>query len=117
MAKKRNKKSKKESFPQRLKRARAMENWKQNELSYHAGINPSIIAHFEMGSRKPSFENLKRISKALNVTSDYLLGLSNNPKPTSPSIPLVSSINKLTSKDASLVKSFIRILNNRKKKA
>ena len=113
MAKKRTKKAIKESFPQRLKKARAMENWKQKDLAYHSDLTRAAISQFESGEREPTFKTLKKLSKALNVTSDYLLGLSNNPKPTSHSIPLVSSINNLNSKDAYLVKSFIRILKKK----
>ena len=34
------------------------------------------MSHFETGTRKPSFDNLKRLADALRVTTDYLLGRS-----------------------------------------
>ena len=34
----------------------------------------SAISHFETGTRKPSFDNLRRLADALDVTTDYLLG-------------------------------------------
>lgn len=30
--------------------------------------------HFETGTRKPSFDNLRNLADALDVTTDYLLG-------------------------------------------
>lgn len=37
-------------------------------------MQPSAIAHFEAGRRKPSFDNVRSLSRALKVTADYLLG-------------------------------------------
>ena len=37
---------------------------------------PSAIAHFEGNRRKPSFANVRTLAKALNVSSDFLLGRS-----------------------------------------
>lgn len=38
------------------------------------GLQPSAVAHFEADRRKPSFDNVRGLAKALSVTSDYLLG-------------------------------------------
>jgi transcriptional regulator with XRE-family HTH domain len=37
-------------------------------------MQPSAIAHFEGGRRKPSFDNVRALAKALKVSADYLLG-------------------------------------------
>lgn len=37
-------------------------------------MQPSAIAHFEAGRRKPSFDNVHALAKALKVTADFLLG-------------------------------------------
>lgn len=37
-------------------------------------MQPSAIAHFEAGRRKPSFDNVRALAEALNVTADFLLG-------------------------------------------
>jgi len=37
-------------------------------------MSASTISHFETGTRKPSFDNLRRLADALDVTTDYLLG-------------------------------------------
>jgi len=37
-------------------------------------MQPAAISHFETGQRSPSFDNLRKLSDALNVSVDYLLG-------------------------------------------
>lgn len=51
----------------------------QSDLASKSGLQPSAISHFETGNRSPSFDNLKRLADALNVTTDYLLGRSEQP--------------------------------------
>lgn len=61
-------------FPARLRAAREQRDLKQNELASRSGLQTSAISHFETGTRKPSFDNLRRLADALDVTTDYLLG-------------------------------------------
>lgn len=61
-------------FGDRLKLARKARNLNQTELAKNTGLQPSAIGHFEMNRRKPSFANIRALAKALNVSSDYLLG-------------------------------------------
>ena len=37
-------------------------------------MQPSAISHFETGTRKPSFDNLRILADSLDVTTDYLIG-------------------------------------------
>lgn len=61
-------------FPQRLQSIRGKRELSQSELARKAGLQPSAIAHFEAGRRKPSFANIRALATALSVTTDYLLG-------------------------------------------
>ena len=63
-----------ELFPDRLRAARQLRAFSQSELADKAGLQPSAVSHFETGRRAPSFDNLKALSDALQVTTDYLLG-------------------------------------------
>lgn len=64
-----------ENFAKRLKNIREDEKkLSQAELAEKAGLQTAAISHFETGQRKPSFENLKRLANALNVSIDYLVG-------------------------------------------
>jgi transcriptional regulator with XRE-family HTH domain len=62
-------------FATRLKYAReTLRKISQTELGQKSGLPVSSITHFEAGDRKPSFDNLKKLSTALDVSTDYLLG-------------------------------------------
>ena len=63
-----------EVFPERLRAARDKRGLNQDDLAKRAGLQSSAISHFETGTRKPSFDNLRRLADALDVTTDYLLG-------------------------------------------
>lgn len=67
-----------EVFPERLRAARDRRGLSQGALADKAGLQPSAISHFETGTRKPSFDNLRRLADALEVTTDYLLGRVDN---------------------------------------
>ena len=62
------------TFQQRLIDKRNERELSQSDLARKAGLQPSAIAHFEAGRRKPSFANIRALAKALNTTADYLLG-------------------------------------------
>lgn len=62
------------SFPERLVKARKMRGLSQEELAEKSGLKAAAVSHFETGARKPSFDNLRKLADALDVTSDYLLG-------------------------------------------
>jgi len=62
------------SFAERLRHIRDKRELSQSELARRAGMQPSAIAHFEADRRKPSFDNVRALAKALDVSADYLLG-------------------------------------------
>ena len=66
-------------FPDRLRAARQLRSLSQSELAQKADLQPSAVSHFETGRRAPSFDNLKALSEALQVTTDYLLGREDDP--------------------------------------
>jgi transcriptional regulator with XRE-family HTH domain len=65
-------------FRTRLRAARELRGLSQGALAERAGLQPSAVSHFETGTRKPSFDNLRRLADALEVTTDYLLGRVEN---------------------------------------
>lgn len=103
-----------EKFPTRLKTARALRHWNQIELAEKTGLPTSSIGHFEAGSRKPSFDNLRRLAIALNVTTDYLLGRVSSPEVSKSGDPLFRDVSKLTGRDRELAKEFVKMLAKKK---
>lgn len=64
-------------FAKRLRHLREeVRKLTQAQLGQMTGLPSTSISHFEKedGSRKPSFDNLRALAKALEVTTDYLLG-------------------------------------------
>lgn len=97
-------------FQERLRHAREMRGWSQNELAERAGLPTSSVAHFEGGSRKPSFDTLRRIANGLEVTTDYLLGRVDEPSMAEAGDPLYRDMGRLTGRDRELAKDFVKML-------
>jgi transcriptional regulator with XRE-family HTH domain len=98
-------------FPDRLKAARVLRGLNQEELAERSGLQDSAISHFETGGRKPSFDNLKRLADALGVSTDYLLGRTNDPEGHAvPSDPLYRDMQRLNKKNRDLASQIIRSL-------
>jgi transcriptional regulator with XRE-family HTH domain len=50
----------------------------QHELAKHAGVDVMTVSRLERGTKKRlEVEPLARLAKALSVTADYLLGMTN----------------------------------------
>jgi transcriptional regulator with XRE-family HTH domain len=105
-----NERSPSELFQERLKAARELRKWSQGNLANHAGMPPSSIAHFESGSRKPSFDTLRRLANSLEVTTDFLLGRVDDPGLAEAGDPLFRDVGKLTGGDRELAKDFLKML-------
>ena len=101
-------------FKDRLRTARDdLRGMSQAELAKATGLPPSSIAHFEGGARKPSFDNLRKLATALNVTTDYLLGRVDDPDVAAAADPLYRYGAKLTEADRTLAEDFMRMLAER----
>ena len=65
-------------FSKRLQELRDALDLSQEELAKKAKLQATAISHFETGSRKPSFDNLRNLADALETTVDYLMGRTDN---------------------------------------
>ena len=59
----------------RLREVRELRKLSQNDLAELMGTAQTQIYRYESGGVQPTSEMLVKIAQALNVTSDYLLGL------------------------------------------
>jgi len=94
-------------FPARLKEARELRGLNQGELAVRAGFQASAISHFETGNRKPSFDNLRRLAQALDVTTDYLLGRVKAVGGTATTDRLYRDIQQLQTSDREFIQEWI----------
>lgn len=89
----------------------------QAELGEKAKLPSTSISHFENegGSRKPSFDNLRALAKALDVTTDYLLGRAESPHELAVDEQLYRDVKMLSEDDKKLAESIIRQMAERQK--
>lgn len=66
---------------ERLKKLRGKRT--QEEVANHIGISRARYSHFENGIREPDLGLVVRLADYYGVTTDYLLGKSNDPHLTS----------------------------------
>ena len=61
---------------ERLKKLREEKGISQIRLSIEVGVAQESISAYERGKAVPTCENLVKIAKYLNTSTDYLLGLT-----------------------------------------
>ena len=67
-----------EILSKRLKELRIENNYSQYEIANIIGIAQVTYSHYELGRRSVSIQNLVKIAKIYNVSTDYLLGMSDD---------------------------------------
>ena len=72
-----------EQFPQRLKRMRLRRGMTQDSLAEQCNLHANAIANYETGRRTPSTEGLCKLADRLEVSIDYLLCRTDDPRRTS----------------------------------
>ena len=102
-----------EVFAARLRAAREKRKLSQGDLANRARFQASAISHFETGTRKPSFDNLRRLADALDVTTDYLLGRVTDDQALAGADKLHRDLDRLTAADRDIAESFLNMLANK----
>lgn len=65
------------SFGERLRQIRREQFVRQKQLADHLNVAVSTLSQYENDKRHPNFDILVDIAHYFNVSTDYLLGLSN----------------------------------------
>lgn len=65
----------------RIKQTRISRAWTQEDLANKIPTSKFVISNWERGKANPDPTQIVALSNALEVSSDYLLGLSNFPEP------------------------------------
>ena len=65
----------------RLQECRVKAGYTQESLATELGIEKKQISRWETGSTIPGADRLAQIATLLNVSTDYILGLSDDPTP------------------------------------
>lgn len=65
-------------FSERLKELRTERGLKLREVAERLNVTIRCISRYEDGTREPSIEMIIKFCKLYDVTSDYLLGLTDS---------------------------------------
>ena len=65
-----------EKFSERLKELRTEKGITQDMLAQATGLSQSALANWENGKRSPTATAIITLAKYFNVTTDYLLGMT-----------------------------------------
>ncbi len=71
-------------FPKRLKQLRKERKMKQTDLAEILNYGYTTISNYESGTNTPAIGDIIKIAKKLDVSLDYLLGISDVKKPFAP---------------------------------
>lgn len=103
-----------DTFPARLKEAREKRGLTQLELGQAAGLPSTTLSHFESGSRKPSFDNLRRLTKVLAVSTDYLMGIVDEPDASVAASRIARHLENATEDDLKMLEAVAKSLAQRR---
>lgn len=70
-------------FNERLKELREEHNLTQTKLANELLIDQRSLSFYEIGKYEPNIDTIKRMAIFFNVSSDYLLGLTDEKTPCS----------------------------------
>lgn len=100
-----------EKFSDRLRKTRLDRGLSQADLAKRAGLQPAAISHFETEERSPSFENLRRLADALEISIDYLLVRTPEPESAGPVVDrLYRDFRKMSAEDQDTIAKMAEML-------
>lgn len=67
-------------YLKRLKDLREDNDLKQTEIAEFLGIKQTVYSRYERGFQNIPLEYLIKLAEKYNVSTDYILGLTDNPK-------------------------------------
>ncbi|KIL71907.1 helix-turn-helix domain-containing protein [Bacillus badius] len=79
----------------RLISLRKAKKYTQQEFAKHLGIPRSTYSNYEAGNREPDNSTLKLIAEKLETTTDYLLGRTDDSKPSEEEFNSLAEINRM----------------------
>ena len=66
-------------FNDRLKKSRLLRNMTGREVAQAMNVTPPTYSGWEHGKREPSLDNVAKLCQLLDVSADYLIGISEDP--------------------------------------
>ena len=66
---------------QRIRELRVAQGYSQVTLAKRLGVSKQAVSNWENDNIQPSIEMLLRLAQLFSVSTDYLLGLTDEPRP------------------------------------
>ena len=79
------------NYSERLRQLRNAHGLSQMEFSKRIGLSKSSINMYERGEREPNLETLERIADFFDVDLSFLLGKTDDPRPSAETKPRIVS--------------------------
>ena len=98
-----------DSFGERLCTMRGLRGWSAKDLARRVDMPTKVIVHYEDGFVSPSLDSLHRLAIALEVSTDYLLGIVAAPDLAIGDV-VYSTFEQLAEGDRELVRHLVNIL-------
>jgi transcriptional regulator with XRE-family HTH domain len=102
------------SFGNRVKKIRKQKGVSQSTLANALGISTNAISQYETDKRFPDKKTLVEICNFLDVSSDYLLGLSEIPHPSPALKKLAKEFERYNDEQIDALNTFITNFNRKK---
>ena len=90
---------------EKIKSLRIKKGLTQSELAQLLNCSSSVISSYELGTKRPSYENLTTLARIFSVSTDYLLGVENRKDPLDTS--------SLTSEEIQVLQQLIKVLRKK----
>ena len=106
------------SFGRKLKLLREEKRMLQSELAGLLNLAPSSISMYEQDERDPDTSTVKKIAEIFNVSTDYLLGLTdekeiNEPIEIAANMGDKADLSEMTEKDKAYILDLIERLKGK----
>lgn len=92
------------NFGNKLKELRNQNKMTQQQLAAQIGVSKSVISYYELQERIPSPEILLKLASVFHVSTDYLLGVSNDK---------VLDVSGLDEEDIAVLSSLVSLLRKK----
>lgn len=94
-------------------------NLKPYHLSKEISVSSGLVSDYVNGKKMPSLENIVKIADCLNVSVDFLLGRTSNPKVNEPDpdkentpdalrSEIISAVSRLSDHQTELLQAFLK---------
>ena len=97
-------------FGERLKKLRKAKGWTQQDLADHAGVSKVSVVCWENGKSEPLGDSISKLSEALGVSGNYLMGIDDPDYVVATSDDKLKLIEQIMASDSATVKKLQRYL-------